>query len=93
MLGLDASDMPEHLPLHHLGNTILSKRKSMTNAPSTYQGDGSASESWTPDVEPAEVLKVMEREALSWHPAVAAIMTTAQKGTIIHWKLMWRDLC
>ena len=70
MLGLDASDMPEHLPLHHLGNTILSKKNSMTNAPSTYQG-----------------------EALSWHPAVAAIMKTAQKGTIIHWKLMWRDLC
>nr|ANM86353.1 putative 6-hydroxynicotinate 3-monooxygenase [Cladonia uncialis subsp. uncialis]AUW31216.1 putative monooxygenase [Cladonia uncialis subsp. uncialis] len=55
--------------------------------------DGSASESWTPDVEPAEVLQVMEREAPGWHPAVAAIMKTAPRGTIIHWKLMWRDLC
>lgn len=65
----------------------------MTNAPSTDQDDGSASESWTPDVEPAEVLQVMEREAPGWHPAVAAIMKTAPRGTIIHWKLMWRDLC
>ena len=93
MLGFDAFGMPEHLPLHPLGNTFLSKTKPMTNIQYTYQDDGSASESWTPDVEPAEVLKVMEREAPGWHPAVAAIMRTAPKGTIIHWKLMWRDLC
>ena len=93
MLGLDASGLPEHLSLHHLGNSILSKRKPMTNTPSAYQDDGSASESWTPDVEPAEVLEVLEREAPGFHPAVAAIMKTAPKGTIIHWKLMWRDLC
>lgn len=76
--------MPKHLN--------LSLRQYSTNAPSTYKDDGSASESWTPDVEPAEVLKVMEREAPGWHPAVAAIMKTAPKGTVIHWKLMWRDL-
>ena len=58
-----------------------------------HQDDGSANESWTPNVEPAEVLKVMEREAPGWHPAVAAIMKTAPKGSVIHWKLMWRDLC
>ncbi|KAL8951983.1 MAG: hypothetical protein Q9222_002075 [Ikaeria aurantiellina] len=57
------------------------------------QDDGSATESWTPNVEPDEVLRVMEREAPGWHPAVAAIMRTAPKDSIIHWKLMWRDLC
>ena len=65
----------------------------MTNAILIHQDNGSASESWTPDVEPAEVLKVMEKEAPGWHPAVPAIMKTSPKGSIIHWKLMWRDLC
>lgn len=58
----------------------------------THQDNGSATESWTPNVEPAEVFEVMEREAPGWHPAVAALMKTAPKGAIIHWKLMWRDL-
>ena len=35
----------------------------------------------------------MEREAPGWHPAVAALMKTAPKGSVVHWKLMWRDLC
>ena len=35
----------------------------------------------------------MEHEAPGWHPAVAAIMKAAPKGTVVHWKLMWRDLC
>ncbi|KAL9611911.1 MAG: hypothetical protein Q9167_003464 [Letrouitia subvulpina] len=59
----------------------------------THQDDGSATESWDPDVDPADVVSTMEREAPGWHPAVAGIMKTAPKGTIIHWKLMWRDLC
>ncbi|KAL8714641.1 MAG: hypothetical protein Q9220_001590 [cf. Caloplaca sp. 1 TL-2023] len=59
----------------------------------THKDNGSATENWTPNVEPDEVLKVMEREAPGWHPAVAAIMRTAPKDSIIHWKLMWRDLC
>ena len=58
-----------------------------------HQDDGSATESWTPNVESAEVLKMMEREAPGWHPSIPAIIKTAPNGTIIHWKLMWRDLC
>lgn len=58
----------------------------------TVQDDGSATESWNLNVDPEELLKTMEREAPGWHPAVSAILRTAPKGSIIHWKLMWRDL-
>ena len=34
----------------------------------------------------------MEREAPGWHEAIPALVRTAPKGSIIHWKLMWRDL-
>lgn len=67
--------------------------KSATNARSNQQDNGSATESWSPDVEPAIVLEVMERQAPGLHPAVTAILKTAPKGTIVHWNLAWRDLC
>ncbi|KAL8820679.1 MAG: hypothetical protein Q9191_007464 [Dirinaria sp. TL-2023a] len=65
--------------------------KSLTSC-SLHKDDGSATESWTPNVDPGDVPKVMEREAPGWHPALAAIMKAAPKGTVAHWKLMWRDL-
>ncbi|KAF4634247.1 hypothetical protein G7Y89_g3863 [Cudoniella acicularis] len=58
----------------------------------THQDNASAAESWTPDVDPLEVVRAMEREAPGWHPSLSALMNTAPKGSIVHWKLMWRDL-
>ncbi|KAL6717308.1 hypothetical protein ACLMJK_005223 [Lecanora helva] len=58
----------------------------------THQDDGSAKESWDPHVTPDEVVKAMEKEAPGWHKAIPALIKTAPEGSIIHWKLMWRDL-
>ncbi|KAE7996943.1 hypothetical protein FH972_001619 [Carpinus fangiana] len=57
----------------------------------THKDDGSARESWDPKVKPEEVLRQMD-VAKGWHPDLLALMRTAPPGSIVHWKLMWRDL-
>ena len=56
------------------------------------QDDGSAKESWDRHIMPEEVVRTMQKEAPGWHEVIPALMKTAPKGSIIHWKLMWRDL-
>lgn len=50
-------------------------------------------ESWEKGtVDPEEVVELMERIDPGWHPAVKALISTTPKGTLVHWKLNWRDL-
>ncbi|EXJ61960.1 hypothetical protein A1O7_02392 [Cladophialophora yegresii CBS 114405] len=48
-------------------------------------------ESWKPDVDPAEVIKVLQRLP-DWDPAVLGLVSATPKGRIIHWPLLWRNL-
>ncbi|KAH8810961.1 hypothetical protein F5884DRAFT_263140 [Xylogone sp. PMI_703] len=52
--------------------------------------DESATESWVPDVDPAEVIDVMEK-SVPVHPAVAALIRTTPKGSVVNWQLKLRD--
>jgi 2-polyprenyl-6-methoxyphenol hydroxylase-like FAD-dependent oxidoreductase len=47
-------------------------------------------ESWDPDVDPAEVLKVLRRIP-HWDPAIEGIVRATPKGSVIHWPLLWRN--
>lgn len=56
-----------------------------------------AKESWTPAVDPDEVIEVMRRARLpgpgsgsDWHPVIEALVRTAPN--CIHWPLRWRNL-
>ena len=57
----------------------------------TPRDEGTAKESWNPDVHPEQALAALERIS-GWDPAIPALIRTAPKGTIVHWPLMWRDL-
>ncbi|EWZ43042.1 hypothetical protein FOZG_07789 [Fusarium oxysporum Fo47] len=50
----------------------------------------SASESWIPDIDPAEVIIEMEKND-AVHPAIAAFIRTAPKGSVVNWQLKFRD--
>ncbi|KAL9111229.1 MAG: hypothetical protein Q9227_004307 [Pyrenula ochraceoflavens] len=54
-------------------------------------GAGEPTESWDPDVNPDDVLKVMRRVP-DWDPAAEALVQAAPKGTVVHWPLLWRNL-
>jgi 2-polyprenyl-6-methoxyphenol hydroxylase-like FAD-dependent oxidoreductase len=43
-----------------------------------------------PDIDPAEVIEVMEKNA-AVHPAIAAFIRTAPKGSVVNWQLKFRD--
>ncbi|KAJ0107619.1 uncharacterized protein J7T55_007810 [Diaporthe amygdali] len=64
-----------------------------------------ASESWDPNVDPDEVVRVLRRAKVrekqqqlpagpeeDWHPVIEALVRTAPRGNLIHWPLNWRDL-
>ncbi|KAM0248328.1 hypothetical protein ACHAP5_003498 [Fusarium lateritium] len=55
-----------------------------------HSHDESASESWVPDVDPAEVISAMEKNN-AVHPAVAAFIKTAPQGSVVNWQLKFRD--
>ncbi|RGP80518.1 fusarubin cluster-monooxygenase [Fusarium longipes] len=55
-----------------------------------HSHDESASESWVPDVDPSEVIAAMEK-INAVHPAVAAFIKTAPKGSVVNWQLKFRD--
>ncbi|KAJ9605933.1 hypothetical protein H2200_009782 [Cladophialophora chaetospira] len=48
-------------------------------------------ESWEPDVDPQEVIKVLRRLP-DWDPAIEGLVSATPKGKIIHWPLLWRNL-
>lgn len=48
-------------------------------------------ESWDADVDPENVIKVLERVS-GWDPAAAALIRSAPEGAVIHWPLLWRNL-
>lgn len=48
-------------------------------------------ESWDPDVDPEEVIKVLRRVP-DWDPAIEGLMRSTPKGAIVHWPLLWRNL-
>lgn len=48
-------------------------------------------ESWDPDVDPEEVVRVLRRVP-DWHPAIEGLVRATPKGAIVHWPLLWRDL-
>ncbi|KAJ6083567.1 hypothetical protein N7467_007702 [Penicillium canescens] len=48
-------------------------------------------ESWDPDVNPEDVIKVLQRVP-DWDPAIEVLVRRAPRGTIIHWPLLWRNL-
>ncbi|KAF5249704.1 hypothetical protein FANTH_5012 [Fusarium anthophilum] len=50
----------------------------------------SASESWIPNIDPAEVITEMEKND-AVHPAIAALIRTAPKGSVVNWQLKFRD--
>ncbi|KAH8166781.1 hypothetical protein CIB48_g1435 [Xylaria polymorpha] len=55
-----------------------------------HSHDESATESWVPDIDPAEVVETMKRDA-AVHPAIAAFIKTAPKGSVVNWQLKFRD--
>ena len=55
------------------------------------EGTDNPIESREPDVEPEDVVKVLQRVP-DWHPAAEAMIRRAPKGPVIHWPLLWRDL-
>ncbi|KAF7174536.1 hypothetical protein CNMCM5623_007706 [Aspergillus felis] len=54
-------------------------------------GSSEPAESWDPDVDPDEVLQVLQRVP-DWDPAIAGLIRSAPRGAIIHWPLLWRNL-
>ncbi|KAF5688103.1 hypothetical protein FCIRC_2077 [Fusarium circinatum] len=50
----------------------------------------SASESWIPNIDPAEVITEMKKND-AVHPAIAALIRTAPKGSVVNWQLKFRD--
>ena len=48
-------------------------------------------ESWDPDVDPEEVVKVLRRVP-DWDPAIEGLMRATPKGAVVHWPLLWRNL-
>nr|UYO77196.1 FAD-dependent monooxygenase [Trichoderma balearicum] len=54
-------------------------------------GSNDPTESWEPDVDPEEVLKVLQRVP-DWDPAIQGLIRSAPRGSIIHWPLLWRNL-
>ncbi|GIZ46900.1 hypothetical protein CKM354_001000600 [Cercospora kikuchii] len=60
----------------------------------TPRDDGTADESWTPgaEVTPDQAINAMGNALEGWHPAIPALVRMTPKGTIVHSRLMWRDL-
>ncbi|KAF2118836.1 hypothetical protein BDV96DRAFT_619938 [Lophiotrema nucula] len=48
-------------------------------------------ESWDPDVDPEEVVKVLRRVP-DWDPAIEGLISATPKGAVVHWPLLWRNL-
>lgn len=48
-------------------------------------------ESWDPDVDPEEVVKVLNRIP-DWDPAIEGLIRATPKGAVVHWPLLWRNL-
>ncbi|KAL5045380.1 hypothetical protein BDW71DRAFT_208453 [Aspergillus fruticulosus] len=48
-------------------------------------------ESWDPDVDPEDIIKVLRRVP-DWDPAIEALVRRAPRGAVIHWPLLWRNL-
>ena len=57
----------------------------------THQDDGTASESWTASVKPAEVIQYVEREVPGWHRAPLELMSTA--STAPGKQKNWQEAC
>ncbi|KAL2173102.1 uncharacterized protein P884DRAFT_212997 [Thermothelomyces heterothallicus CBS 202.75] len=55
------------------------------------EGSSEPAESWDPDVDPDEVLQVLHRVP-GWDPAIAGLIRSAPRGSIVHWPLLWRNL-
>ena len=58
---------------------------------SEQSGDVQPSESWDPDIDPEEVVKVLRRIP-DWDPAIEGLMQATPKGAVVHWPLLWRNL-
>ena len=54
-------------------------------------GGDEPTESWDPDVDPDEVVKVLRRIP-GWDPAIEGLVGSTPKGAIVHWPLLWRNL-
>lgn len=48
-------------------------------------------ESWDPDVDPEEVVKVLCRVP-DWDPAIKGLILATPNGAVVHWPLLWRNL-
>jgi 2-polyprenyl-6-methoxyphenol hydroxylase-like FAD-dependent oxidoreductase len=55
------------------------------------QGGNEPVETWEPDVDPEEVVKVLRRIP-NWDPAIQGLIRNTPKGAIVHWPLLWRNL-
>lgn len=55
------------------------------------EGSANPTESWEPDVDPEDVVKVLRRVP-DWDPAAEALIRRAPRGSVIHWPLLWRNL-
>lgn len=64
----------------------------LTPRDSSLQEDGiEPIESWDPDVDPEEVVKVLRRFP-DWDPAIESLILATPKGAVVHWPLLWRNL-
>ena len=78
----------------HMGIFISTELAAFGLTPrDTFLQEGSANptESWEPDVDPENVVKVLQRVP-GWDPAADALIRRAPKGSVIHWSLLWRSL-
>lgn len=58
---------------------------------SVHSGGVEPVESWDPDVDPEQVLKVLRRIP-DWDPAIEGLIRATPKGAVVHWPLLWRNL-
>ncbi|KAG5991260.1 hypothetical protein E4U52_003870 [Claviceps spartinae] len=56
-----------------------------------HEGGNEPIESWEPDVDPEEVTRVLNRIP-DWNPVIKGLVKNTQKGSIVHWPLLWRNL-
>ncbi|KUI64703.1 6-hydroxynicotinate 3-monooxygenase [Cytospora mali] len=54
-------------------------------------GGAEPTESWDADVDPEDVVRVLNRVP-GWDPAVEALVRAAPRDAVIHWPLLWRNL-
>lgn len=76
--------------LSHPVSTLMPLTRCMTVLANTCQDDGESQESWSSQVTSSDVLRYTATIP-GWPQIADRVIKTTPPGTIIDWKLMWRD--